>query len=64
MLGVCKGLRYGCECSDLNEFDENDNIIPMELTNGLCNGCIEVQREVNEFDNANCGDFDNYQNIY
>ena len=63
-IGICKGLRYGCESSDMNEFDENDNVIPYPLTNGLCDGCVEVQRDNQEFDNANRGNFDNYQNIF
>ena len=47
--GICKGLKYGCEVGSLSypeDIDENDNIRPVELVNGLCVACIEVAQDL------------------
>ena len=54
--GICKGLKYGCEVGSLSypeDIDENDNIRPVELVNGLCVACIEVAQDVDAFEQAN-----------
>ena len=45
--GTCKGLPTGCEVGSLyypEDIDENDNIRPVLLVDGLCQACIEIRR--------------------
>jgi len=58
--GTCKGLPTGCEGGPFSypdDIDENDNLIPVVLVNGLCTGCIEVANDVESFELANAPDF-------
>ena len=57
--GICKGLEYGCEVGSPfypEDIDENDNIRPVVLVNGLCVACLEVAEDVEAFELANALD--------
>ena len=57
--GICQGLPTGCEFGPLcypEDIDENDNIRPVVLVNGLCVACLEVAEDVEAFELANALD--------
>tara|TARA_R100000306_G_C4304786_1_gene107043 strand:- start:36 stop:251 length:216 start_codon:yes stop_codon:yes gene_type:complete len=64
--GICVGLvmPYSgireCVAGPLyypDDIDENDNILPVVLENGLCVACIEEKNDNYEFELANAPDF-------
>ena len=64
--GTCKGLyidslaKFECVAGPLyypDDIDENNNILPVELDNGLCVACIESDNDNRQFEKANVLDF-------